>query len=136
MGLTLPAEFGYVLFTGIAAFLMALWQGIQVGESRDKFGVPYPEMYSKDNKVFNCMQRAHQNTLENLPQFFFLLLVGGWTHPTLAAAAGACWIVARIMYNMGYSTGNPDGRLTGAYCAFACTLTLLGTACHTAYLAL
>jgi hypothetical protein len=44
--------------------------------------VKYPNMYAdkKDNKdadAFNCVQRAHQNTLENMPHFIMFLLLAG-----------------------------------------------------------
>jgi hypothetical protein len=30
---------------------MVMWKGIRVGQARKKFGVEYPDMYSKDSKV-------------------------------------------------------------------------------------
>ena len=66
--MAVPDGFGYVVLTGIGAIFMVMWKGIRVGQARKKHEVPYPDMYSKDSKVFNCIQRAHQNTLENLPQ--------------------------------------------------------------------
>ena len=46
-------------------------------------------------KEFNCVQRAHQNTLENLPTFFFLLATAGVGYPKYATATGLVWVVAR-----------------------------------------
>ena len=90
VAMSLPADYGYVIMTGVGAIFMVMWKGIRVGKARKEHGVQYPDMYSPDNKVilktieisilytqvFNCIQRAHQNTLENLPQFMFLLTMG------------------------------------------------------------
>merc|ERR1712071_412226 len=66
-------EYGYVLLVAIASIFLFFWQGMKVGGMRKKCNVNYPQMYSPDNDVFNCYQRAHQNTLENYPQFLILL---------------------------------------------------------------
>lgn len=129
--LLLPAGYGYVILTGIGAIFMALWKGFRVGQARKKFGVSYPDMYSKDSKVFNCVQRAHQNTLENLPQFFFLLAAGGLSHPCLSAGAGWVWIVGRVVYAIGYSTGDPAARMKGTF-GYLGLLTLLGCSVYSA----
>ncbi|GBO21920.1 hypothetical protein AVEN_164077-1, partial [Araneus ventricosus] len=65
----------------------------------------YPTMYSDSNIVFNCIQRAHGNFLENYPQFLFLLLVGGLSHPKLSTVGGILYLLGRIVYALGYSTG-------------------------------
>ena len=60
-------------------------------------------------------QRAHANTLENYTQFTILLLIAGLKHPLTAAAAGAVYIVGRIVYAIGYMTGDPNKRNYGAF---------------------
>ncbi|KAL4859302.1 Microsomal glutathione S-transferase 3 [Chlorella vulgaris] len=94
-----------------------VWMSLKVGQARKKFGVKYPTLYedaTKPNaKAFNC--RAHQNSLENLPSFYALLLVAGIRYPVSASIAGAVALVGRIAYFIGYSTGEPSARMRGAF---------------------
>ena len=49
--MSLPADYGYVIMTGVGAIFMVMWKGIRVGKARKEHGVQYPDMYSPDNKV-------------------------------------------------------------------------------------
>ena len=40
------------MFPGVGSIFMAMWKGIRVGQARKKFNVEYPDMYSKDSKVY------------------------------------------------------------------------------------
>ena len=64
----------------------------QVSLARKRFGVEYPTLYAesshKNAKAFNCVQRAHQQTLEWMAPVQILTASTGLVFP-LAAAADA-----------------------------------------------
>lgn len=115
-------------FAGIVAIeycLTLTWMGIRVGAARRKYGVSYPTLYArvgdgniKDEKQateYNCVQRGHQNTVENSPTFLILLLLASIGFPTYAAVAGQVWVLSRIAYFLGYCTGDPKRRNRGTF---------------------
>ncbi|KVI08692.1 microsomal glutathione S-transferase 3-like [Cynara cardunculus var. scolymus] len=112
----LPKEYGYIILTIIAYGFVNVYMQIQVGKARKKYKVYYPILYateadSKDYKIFNCIQRGHQNSLESLPIFFVLMVLGGLKHPVICTALGLVYTVSRFFYFTGYSSGDPKGRL-------------------------
>ncbi|KAK4360880.1 hypothetical protein RND71_019832 [Anisodus tanguticus] len=103
----LPKEYGYVVLALVLYCFLNFWM----------YKVSYPTMYAteaenKNAKQFNCVQRGHQNSLEMMPMFFMLMIVGGIKHPLICASLGAVYIVSRYFYFTGYSTGDPQNRLT------------------------
>jgi glutathione S-transferase len=99
--------FNLLVLVQLILLIIIYWQ---VGMARDEYKVPYPNMYSEQNIAFNCVQRAHQNTLENYPQFLFVLLIGGLEMPYFCTLGGWIWIMGRVYYAKGYYTGDPRQR--------------------------
>lgn len=64
---------------------------------------------------FLLFQRGHQNSLEWMPVFFMLMIVGGIGYPLSCAALGTLYTVTRYFYFTGYSTGEPENRLKLGY---------------------
>ncbi|KAG8223382.1 hypothetical protein J437_LFUL002627 [Ladona fulva] len=122
---SIPADYGYCVLAAVGSSFVVAWKAMRVGAARKKYKIPYPTMYSTDNDTFNCIQRAHQNTLENYPQFLYMLLIGGLEMPRLCAAGGAIWCLGRIAYAVGYSTGDPKKRMQGSF-GYIGTFMLLG----------
>ncbi|KAI9026433.1 hypothetical protein CLU79DRAFT_741740 [Phycomyces nitens] len=138
--IVIPSQYGYVLGTAVASVLLLISLTIKVGGARKAAGIPYPYAYAekaeaeKDPKknIFNCTQRAHQNTLESFPIFMTLLLIGGISHPIVAASSGTVWLIGRFIYAKGYSSGQPDKRIPGATAQLS-LLANLAASVHTVY---
>ncbi|EJU06298.1 MAPEG-domain-containing protein [Dacryopinax primogenitus] len=131
--LVLPDNYPWVALAASSTFWLCAYQVINVSGFRRKAGVKYPQLYadkaeqekSLDAMKFNCAQRAHANTLENLPGVLFATMLSGVYFPTATAATCGVWVVGRLLYTIGYSTGNPAKR--NAYGGWLSSLSLLGT---------
>ncbi|KAK1791200.1 hypothetical protein P4O66_013216 [Electrophorus voltai] len=111
----LPANFGYAILTYLYSFIMLFYLAMKVGAGRKKYGVKYPTMYSDKEVVFNCIQRAHQNTLEVYPQWLVFQTIAALVYPTVASVLGVIWVTSRFSYAWGYYTGDPAKRMNGVY---------------------
>ncbi|MFQ6620182.1 hypothetical protein Gotur_000003 [Gossypium turneri] len=117
MEMIMGKEYGYVAIVVVVYCCLNMWMGFQVVKARKKYKVNFPNLYAlesenKNAKIFNCVQRGHQNSLEMMPVFFILIVLGGMGHPCVSAALGLFYTVTRYFYFTGYSTGDPQNRLT------------------------
>ncbi|KAJ8027099.1 Microsomal glutathione S-transferase 3 [Holothuria leucospilota] len=126
VSITVPDEYGYVVCVLFLAYAAFFFLAEMVVYARKKFDVPYPTMYSEKSKQFNCYQRGHQNALESLPFFLVFTLLGGLQHPLVVSVAGVVWCVGRIVYALGYYSGDASKRAPGAILAFLALVAIFG----------
>lgn len=85
--------------------------GMLVGRARGMYHVEAPAVAG--HEVFERWFRVHQNTLELLVVFVpSIWLFGQYVDPTWAAVLGLVYIVARILYLLGY-VSDPAKREIG-----------------------
>eukprot|EP00049_Salpingoeca_infusionum_P022277 m.5906 g.5906 ORF g.5906 m.5906 type:complete len:130 (+) comp5102_c0_seq1:396-785(+) len=93
-------------WTGLLTIQYALtfvYMGIKVSQARKRFGIKYPQLYAnkgdckeeKDVMAYNCVQRGHQNTVEDASTFLPLFAFATFINPAIAAACE---------YNTAYAT--------------------------------
>ncbi|KAK8606658.1 hypothetical protein V6N13_052425 [Hibiscus sabdariffa] len=112
----LGKELGYVVMVVVLYCFLVMRMASRVGKARMRYKVFYPTLYAlesenKDAKLFNCIQRAHQHSLEVMPMFLVLLILGGMAHPRASSALGLVYVISRYFFFTGYATGDPDNRL-------------------------
>ncbi|KAL4254140.1 Membrane associated eicosanoid/glutathione metabolism-like domain superfamily protein [Abortiporus biennis] len=144
--LTLPDHYPYAGIAILSTFWLNIWQVSKVAHARAKAGIQYPQMYAEVAQAatsvnvmkFNCVQRAHQNTFEISPMVIVSTAIAATRYPVFAAAACSIWVVSRVMYTIGYSTGEPSKRnwYMSSTLGAAYVIALLCTANYTAWKAI
>jgi glutathione S-transferase len=116
-GVTLPPGFGYVFGVLGSSFFMNMYLSVLVMNARKKYNVQYPALYAptghKFESEFNCVQRAHQNTLESYALVMCTMCTCGLVYPVTSAILGGIWVAMRFVYGYGYATYGPNGRMAG-----------------------
>jgi len=127
----IDGDFGYVIGVVILGWFFLQYLAFQVMKARKTYEVKYPNLYSQTSDEFNCIQRAHQNTLEVWPTFLVFLLLGGLYMPKLNAVFGLIFLCGRWLYAQGYYTFDPSKRNQGAIAYigfFGCFFSTIGLA--------
>lgn len=104
-------DYPWTLLALLAALLVYVWATVRVGRARSKHGVKAPAISGPAE--FECVYRAHQNTVEQMALFLPLLAVAAmlWGD-RWAALYGATWAVGRLLYIEGYARA-PEKRELG-----------------------
>jgi glutathione S-transferase len=91
-----------------------------------------PLITAEEAYKFNCVQRGHQNSLENIPIIGLLTLVS-WGFPIPAGFALLSWSLGRVFYMRGYMVrAEQRTNLLGALLTYPALLTLWGLSMATA----
>ena len=118
---------------------MNIGLAINVAMARKKYNVQYPNLYAppdtnkKDAEAFNCIQRAHQNTLESYSVVMLQMMAAGLRYPLTSAFCGFMWVLGRVVYGYGYSVGGPKGRMAGGIISHFGDIPLIFTVLKIAY---
>ncbi len=112
--LTLAPEYGYVVIVAALFFFLNFAQTVRIGQLRARYKIEYPQMSAPEFPDFECAQRVHHNTHEQLPFALVNMAFAGVRHPVFAAAFGGVFFLARVAYSIGYWTGKPKLRLPGS----------------------
>jgi glutathione S-transferase len=117
MPLEIASEFGYVVAAVGACFVPLVYGAVRVARARKAHGVEYPDLYAppghEKKKQFDCVQRGHQNTLENYAPVIAMGTASGLAYPRASAILLCVWAVGRVEYIRGYATGDPAKRRLG-----------------------
>ncbi|KAJ6549932.1 hypothetical protein B0H19DRAFT_951646 [Mycena capillaripes] len=114
--ITIPAGTSYVVAALASTVFLLTAQATTVFKLRGLAGIEYPRLYANTQEMtaspaamqFNCAQRAHQNTVENIAMYYVMTAIVAIRYPVIAASALEMWVLSRIAYTIGYIKGGPN----------------------------
>jgi glutathione S-transferase len=113
----------YVHLVIALALLEFFYFGIAVAQARGRYKVPAPA--TTGNEIFERYFRVQMNTLEQLVMFIpGILIFSHYFSPYIAAAAGAVFVIGRLLYFLGY-VKDPRKREAGFILTVIPTMSLV-----------
>lgn len=105
-----------VVIVTVLALAQYMYFGVQVGAARQKSGVKAPATTGETQ--FECVNRVHQNTLEQLIVFIpALWIYAHYVDPFWGAGIGVVYLIGRFIYRAAY-LNDPSGRTLGFSLSF------------------
>lgn len=100
-----------VVIVTVLALAQYMFFGVQVGAARQKSGVKAPATTGETQ--FECVNRVHQNTLEQLIVFIpALWIYAHYVDPLWGAGMGVVYLIGRFVYRAAYLK-DPSTRTLG-----------------------
>ncbi|MCH8249580.1 MAG: MAPEG family protein [Proteobacteria bacterium] len=100
-----------VVIVTVLALAQYMFFGVQVGAARQKSGVKAPATTGETQ--FECVNRVHQNTLEQLIVFIpALWIYAHYVDPLWGAGIGVVYLIGRFVYRAAYLK-DPSTRTLG-----------------------
>eukprot|EP00300_Choanocystis_sp_HF-7_P041740 c8527_g1_i1.p1 GENE.c8527_g1_i1~~c8527_g1_i1.p1 ORF type:complete len:199 (-),score=38.66 c8527_g1_i1:81-590(-) len=123
------ASFGSIVFLLGA---VNQWLAATVNHARITYDVAWPHLYAPESNpskhAFDCVQRAHQAFLEGLIPAVPTFLVSAYAFPALTLVVGLSYVSGRILFALGYQSGDvkkKDQGLVPSYITGLLPLTAL-----------
>ena len=82
--------------------------------------------------AYMAVVRGHENYMEFLPSLLAIVLCTALFigEPATASVLGLVWVIARLLYAIGYASGNVNGRVPGFFLSLLAFFTLVGNGAY------
>lgn len=121
MSIVLPEDYKFVIASLALVPAFGIYVGHSVGTTRKWSNVALPALFATEEdaakdpkkKIFNCTQKSAMNFHEHMPIFVIASVIAGLFNPRAVAILNLTWLTGRLLFHIGYSSGDPEKRKIG-----------------------